>query len=80
MTRVFQAAGQFTVWVFVVGAMLGCASTAAPLPPDNLGNLLAVAEALSRPRIRTGSRWDGFCFTTRGFRKTASSLAAPVTF
>jgi len=50
MTRVFQVAGRFTVWVFVVGAVLGCASTAAPLPPDNLGNLLAVAEALSPPQ------------------------------
>jgi cytochrome c peroxidase len=50
MRRVFQVAGRFTVWVFVVGAMLGCASTAAPLPPDNLANLLVVAEALSPPQ------------------------------
>ncbi|HTB60312.1 MAG TPA: cytochrome c peroxidase [Polyangia bacterium] len=45
-----QTTGRVTVWAFVVGSLVGCASTAAPVPTDNFANLMMVAEAISPPQ------------------------------
>jgi len=50
MKPVLQAAGRVTVGTILVGAILGCASTAAPVPADNFANLRVAAEALSPPQ------------------------------
>jgi cytochrome c peroxidase len=50
MKQVSQATGRVTVWAFVIAPLLGCASTAPPVPSDNFANLQVAAEAISPPQ------------------------------
>jgi len=50
MKRIPRATGRVTVWALVVGPLLGCASTAPPVPSDNFANLQVAAEAISPPQ------------------------------
>lgn len=38
--------GRITMWAFVIGALVGCASSASE-PPENIGNLLRASEVIS---------------------------------